>query len=345
MRENTISIERGVRGLDALVAQAAKFHSQPNRALATVPDRREIVALEIGDLLRREFPPMETLLAPWLRKQNLVMVHAKRGVGKTHFALGVAYAVASGGQFLTWKAEAPKKVLYIDGEMPGTAMQERLAALVEGSPVEPPEGYFRIITPDVQDCSLPDLGTLEGQAEIGALLGDAELIVLDNLSALMRAGPENEGESWTPMASWALARRREGRAVLFVHHAGKSGAQRGSSRKEDLLDVVIGLRHPGDYTPDRGAQFSVRFEKARGLYGPDVREIEATLTQGEGNAQTWAWREAEGATGDRVVELLQLGMGDADIASELGVNRSTVFRARKKAEDAGIVEARRGRTP
>ena len=104
-------------------------------------------------------------------------------------------------------------------------MKERLAGLVASADEskEPPEGYFRIITPDVQETSLPDLGTPEGQAEYAPLLGDAELIVIDNLSTLLRAGVENEGESWLPMAAWALARRREGRAVLFVHHAGKNG--------------------------------------------------------------------------------------------------------------------------
>jgi hypothetical protein len=61
---------------------------------------------------------------------------------------------------------------------------------------------------------------------------------------------ENEGESWVPMATWALARRREGRSVVFVHHAGKSGQQRGSSRREDLLDTVICLKHPSDYMPE-----------------------------------------------------------------------------------------------
>jgi len=223
------------------------------------------------------------------------------------------------------------------------AIRDRLAAIIKSSDAEPPEGYFRIVTPDVQTRSLPDLGTLEGQAEIGELLGDAELIVLDNLSTLMRSGAENEGESWLPMASWALARRREGRAVLFVHHAGKNDSQRGSSRREDLLDVSIKLKYPGDYTPDRGAQFSILFEKARGLYGDDVREIEATLEQVEGGAQAWTWREAEGATQDRVVELAKLGMSDAEIAADLGKDRSTVYRARRKAEEAGLIGLRNGK--
>ena len=289
-----------------------------------------IVALEIGELLAREFPPKEMLITPWLRKQDLLMFYAKRGVGKTHFSLSLAYAVASGGEFLKWQAPEARRVLYIDGEMPGVAIQERLAALVDANEKEPPEGFFRIVTPDVQPFSLPDLATAEGQSALDPLIGDAELIVLDNLSTLMRQGVENEGESWVPMATWALARRREGRAVVFVHHAGKGGQQRGSSRREDLLDVVLCLRHPSDYMAEQGARFEVVFEKARGLLGKEVETIEATLKDGADGKTSWAWKAA-GATVDRVTELHGLGMKPAEIAVELGVHRSTVYRALKGA--------------
>jgi hypothetical protein len=313
-----------------------------DRGIAT--EHAQIVALEIGELLIRVFPPMETLLAPWLRRQYLAMVHAIRGVGKTHFGLGVAYAVASSGKFLKWQAEKPRRVLYIDGEMPGIAIQERLAAIVQlgKHAAKPPEGYFRIITPDAQSGPLPDLGTAEGQAQYTAQLGDAELILVDNLSALIRSGVENEGESWLPVAAWALARRKEGRAVIFIHHSGKSGLQRGSSRREDLLDVVINLQHSGDYSPERGAQFLVRFEKARGLYGEDVREFEAMLAKTANGAQEWTWRESDTATLDRVIELHALDMSVTEIASELGCNKSTVSRALKKARASGLISPKGG---
>ena len=47
--------------------------------------------------------------------------------------------------------------------MPGAAMKARLAAIVASQEgvTEPPEGFFRLITPDVQDRPLPDLATLE----------------------------------------------------------------------------------------------------------------------------------------------------------------------------------------
>ena len=124
------------------------------------------------------------------------MVHAWRGIGKPHFRLGLAYAVASAGPFLKWNAEQPRKVLYIDGEMSGRAIQERLAAIVAANGgVQPQPGYFRIVTPDAQEAALPDLGLSQGQLAYEEAIGDAELIITDNLSSLARSGVENEGES------------------------------------------------------------------------------------------------------------------------------------------------------
>ena len=37
------------------------------------------------------------------------MIYATRGTGKTWVALSIAYAVASGGSFLNWKAEKAEK--------------------------------------------------------------------------------------------------------------------------------------------------------------------------------------------------------------------------------------------
>ncbi len=331
--------ERGAAFLDSLGAKS-------DVSLTTMPnvDRGRLVALEIAELLTYSFPAQEPLLGPWLRKQTLAMVHAWRGVGKTHFALGVAYAVASGGDFLKWKADKPRKVLYIDGEMPGAQIQERLAAITASRDgcEQPPPGYFRIVTPDAQDLPLPDLSTAAGQEAYDAILGDAELVVIDNLSALSRTGPENEGESWLPLATWALRLRRQGRAVLFVHHEGKNGQQRGSSRREDLLDVVISLSRPSDYQEQQGARFILKFKKARGLRGPDVDDIEAVLASDAAGTQQWTWKDGGAAGDSRILELLQLGMTNGDVATEMGVNRSTVFRARKRLEIAGRLERTQG---
>lgn len=289
---------------------------------------RPVVAVTLRDLLTRDLPPREMLLSPWLTSQSLTMIHAWRGTGKTHVALGIAYALASGGAFLNWRAESPVRVLYIDGEMPGTALKSRLAATVEANDKEAQDDYLRLVTPDLQpDGIMPDLATREGQAAIDAVLGDARVIIVDNISCLVRgSGKENDAESWSPVAAWALRQRAHGKAVVFIHHSGKSGLQRGTSKREDILDTVIALRRPADYEESQGARFELHFEKARALYGKSVDPIEARLESGPNSQQGWTTRDASGALRDRIVELADLGMRNAEIAQELGCNRSTVFR-------------------
>ena len=43
----------------------------------------------------------------------------------------------------------------------------------------------------------------------------------------------------------------------------KDGGQRGTSAREDNLDISIMLKKPHDYTPEDGARFIVHFSKAR----------------------------------------------------------------------------------
>src|SRR5262245_25234391 len=102
------------------------------------------------------------------------------------------------------------------------------------------------------------------------------------------------------MQSWVLRHRRAGRAVVLLHHAGKGGAQRGTSRREDVLDTVISLRRPADYSPDQGARFEVYFEKTRGFYGTDALAFEARYEVRDGVA-SWTRTEIVEAERARVV--------------------------------------------
>ena len=265
------------------------------------------------------------------------MLYAKRGIGKTHMGLGVAFAVASGGKFLKWVAPKPRKVLFIDGEMPAVALQERLAALVAGTETEPPSAdYLRIITPDLQERGIPDIGSEDGQAAIEEHLDGVELVILDNLSTLARIGKENESESWLPIQEWVLGLRRRGIAVMFIHHAGKSGQQRGTSRREDVLDAVICLKNPSDYSPSEGCRVEVHFEKARGNHGDELRPFEAKLETRDGEAQ-WTTRDVEDCITERIAGLANLGLKQREIAKELDVGLGTVNRHLKKAREQGLI--------
>lgn len=294
-------------------------------------------AADVHELAKMEFKPREVLLEPWLHSQDLCMVFAPRGVGKTHFNLAVAYAISTGGTFARWTAPKPRRVLYLDGELPGVVMQRRL--LMHCPDVEPAPGYLRVFTPDLlpEGRALPDLSTYEGQEAVDSMIADAEVLFVDNLSCWARSGRENEAESWLPVADWILTLRRRGIAVVLTHHAGKGGQQRGTSKREDLLDVVLSLSRPKDYEPSQGAVFTVEFSKARNLAGVDAESIELQLG-GTDEQSSWTWRTVEASTYDRIVELAREGLKPGEIAAELEINKSTVSRHLRRARELGDVK-------
>ena len=335
--------EKTIRsGLDAGMQDPRTAPEQREEQVQKVQEEQEkrpsgLNVVDIESFLEMKFPPRETLLSPWLPAQGLCMVYAPRGVGKTHFSLGVAYAVASGGQFLQWTAEKPRGVLFIDGEMPGNVLQERISVIAVSNENEP-SAPLRIITPDLQPEGMLNLSEPSDQKLITPYLEGIDLIIVDNLSTLCRGGRENEGEAWLPVQQWALQQRAEGRSVLFIHHAGKNGEQRGTSRREDVLDTVISLKRPGDYTPDKGACFEIHFEKARSLYGDDTKPVEVMLTTGEDNSQTWTIKELEQSTAEKVAALLNEGVPQGEIAEMIGITKGTVSKAKKRAQQEGMLK-------
>jgi RecA-family ATPase len=303
----------------------------------------KVVSLDI--FLQMELPPRELLLSPILPKAGLCMIHAYRGIGKTHTALGIALAVASGGEFLGWIASKPRGVLYIDGEMPASVLQERLARIVTMHNISELQGTLKILTPDLQlNGLMPDLSSTEGQQIINQYITDEiDLVIADNLSCLAPSIKENDASDWAPIQTWVLNLRSRGKSVLLIHHSGKSGAQRGSSKKEDVLDTVITLERPKDYDSSQGARFIVKFEKSRGFYGEDAKSFEAQLIN-ENNQSYWKTQSLEESTYQKVVTLLNDGLSQKDITIELGVDKSTVCRHAKQARNEGLINYKKGGT-
>ncbi len=295
-------------------------------------------ALDLAEFLRVEFPPRENLMNPVFPRQGLGMVHAWRGLGKTYFAAAFGLSEAAGAQFLKWHAPRPVKVLYVDAEMRGVEMQTRIAALYKATVPRPEPSRFRIITPDLQPNGIPDLGTAAGQAWLNAVLGDSELVILDNLSSLVRSGTDKEDELWLPLLDWLLRLRASGRSALLVHHDGKNETQRGTSRREDQLDTVFHLKKPKDYKESDGARFIIHFEKHRGFYGRDAEPFEAALIEDEHGALSWGLTELEDALTIQVAEMLKAGCTVSEIQRELAIKgRATVDRHKRKAIERGLL--------
>lgn len=292
-------------------------------------------AISMEEFLSSTLPERDYLLHPVIPEQGIVMLVAKRGIGKTFTALHMSLSVAGGLSLFNWHAPKARRVLYVDGEMPAISMQERLAALATGM-AAPPHAMqnFSIITPDMQSRPMPDLATTYGQQALEPFLAGVDLLVLDNLATLCRTGKENESQSWTPMQTWLLDLRRRGMAVLLVHHAGKSGDQRGTSAREDIMDTVISLRRPTTYSVAEGARFEVHLTKARGIVGEDAMPFEVHL-RSEGNQLIWDVNELVNVQAEQLKQLLAEGFSIRDCADEMGVSKSVVHRLKKKLEEGG----------
>ena len=119
-------IARDVAAGETFAAKATRRHDP----LADIPSN-PLRVLTLDQLLTIKIPEREAILEPWLLTQSISMIHAYRGVGKTHVALGVFYAIGTGGEFLAWRAPQAPPVFYIDGETPAAALRDRLAKLVD----------------------------------------------------------------------------------------------------------------------------------------------------------------------------------------------------------------------
>jgi putative DNA primase/helicase len=302
-----------------------------------LPPLRVITA---ADLLTMDLPERAHALAPVVPLPGLVMVYAPRGMGKTYASLSMAIGIAAGCRVMKWRAPVPRRTIYIDGEMPAGAVKERVAQLLTGAEAVPDADYLRFMCADLMPEGIPNIARPEVQDAIGVAFGDAEVVFLDNLSTLAAGLRENEADDWGGLQRWFMALRRAKKTVVLIHHAGKGGQQRGTSRREDVLDTVIALRRPADYEAEQGARFEVHLEKARGVMGADAAPFEAKLIETAEGGLTWALADLANAQRDRAEALLRDGVTIRDVSDETGMSRSAVHRLKKRMDAEGTAHGR-----
>ncbi|WP_445784601.1 AAA family ATPase, partial [Sphingorhabdus sp.] len=173
----------------------------------------DLVPIGYTKFIEIKFPEVRYIIPPFLTLPGLAMVFAERGVGKTLFVSHIAFAAATATSYLGWKAPRTFRVLILDGEMPAVELQKRYKAIERVTGIRPNPENLVFLAADLTPNGLPDLGTVEGQAEIEAHMKGFDLIIVDNLSTLCRTGAENEADSWGIMQAWAVKQRSLGRSV------------------------------------------------------------------------------------------------------------------------------------
>jgi putative DNA primase/helicase len=307
--------------------------TKPVDAVAAI--QAPLRAVGINDFLKLDIPPREMLLAPILPERSLAMLYAPRGLGKSWLALSIGLAIASGSSLLRWSVPRPRKVLYVDGEMPLVSLQERLKAISLGFGCDIPNDAFRILAADQIDSGI-NLSSREGQQSLDPLLKGIDLLILDNLSTLATTLAESASDAWVPMQNWLL-RLRQGVSVLLVHHAGTNGRQRGTSRREDALDTVIALRRSEDYSPEQGARFEIHFEKLRNRVDRSGAVPFEARVETVGEAIRWSSTDLRPPMLLQAAELFAEGLTVREVASALRISKSEAGRLRLRALAEGLV--------
>lgn len=291
-------------------------------------------SIEIRDFLAAKLAPREWIIRHLIQEKDIAMIYARRGVGKTFAAQALAWAVVTGTQWLRFPVDRPTGVLYIDGEMPREDLQTRFANLAAGSE-EQQLKPLRLLSEDINDQGLPSLATAEGQRIIDAEFAafpEIGLVIIDAVSTLCHDPNANESDSksWDSMQTWLLALRRRGIASLVLHHSGKGGDQRGTSKREDVMTQVLRLERPQDYRPEEGARFEIHFVKARGVVGDAARPVEVLLTAESDGSLKWTHQDLEGSKQERAGQMFEEGLKPSDVMEELDISRATAFRWQKQ---------------
>jgi hypothetical protein len=309
----------------------------------------------LADLLDRQFPPRAVLIAPWLRSAESCLLWAPTGVGKSLLVNTLALAVAGGGSVAGWKAERPRKVVLIDGEMHIEDLRERLAMLaatVDGIDMEAAGRNLVILSrqdqspyarfPDLAEATAPNPATKAGQDVIMEKVCEcsAELVILDNFSTLAEVADENEAAAMSPILSFLMRLKQANVACILVHHAGKAGNDyRGSSKLATTFEVIMGLVRPDGQAATDGAVFELLWKKYRGRPTTATRDAEMRLETDSEGAAKWTTKPAAGAEMMTVVDAIRSCQYRTQraLAEALGMTPVQVGRLKAKAIGQGVM--------
>jgi putative DNA primase/helicase len=289
-------------------------------------DKSEVTSTELHDL---ELTPRKKLLGDWFAEGDCGFIFAFRGVGKTWFALAMAHALATGGKLGDWEAPEPIELLYVDSEMPADLMRQRCDGLGHNE-------NLRVLNHEIlfeRTGKVLNIANPEIQRAITKRCVDTgvKVLFIDNLSTAAFGMNENEADSWEKVSPWLLDLRRRKIAVVIVHHAGRSGEMRGTSKREDNVFWIIALDDmKKDAEDKRGATFVSRFTKPSRNTQEEVLTFQWHFVTEPSGEVTIAHKVAQSL--DVFLGLIEDGVTEcSEIADEMKVSKATISRMAKKA--------------
>lgn len=178
--------------------------------------------------------------------QDFVLLYGESGHGKTHIALDLAFACATGRTFANvFTVTRPLTVAYCTGEGIG-GLADRLRAVSHFYGTEDVPLYIfpdvpQLFTPTLENGALPFGMEWQAMARDGLVPAQLDVLFVDTRHNATAGARENDsGDDSIVQASMRRLRDTLGCAIVTVHHAGKNGAsERGSSAIRASQDTVL----------------------------------------------------------------------------------------------------------
>ena len=122
-----------------------------------------------------------------------------------------------------------------------------------------------------------------------------------------------------------MQHRFKGRSIILIHHEGRSGEPRGTSKREDTLNSILRLKKQADGDGgDQRSSYQLSFPKSREFHGAAKAPLILRLSTASGSA-AWSYERAHDATRERVSQLHAQGKTQRD-ANKVSLSQSQVSR-------------------
>ena len=218
-----------------------------------------------------ELDEQEWLLEPLFALRRSHALYAGAKTGKSYLVLAACAALATGRPFLLKPRSEPISVLYVDMEMTLEDLRDRLAEFGYGPDDDLSNLHYALLP------SLPPLDTeAGGQALLAAALAvGAKFVIIDTTSRVIQ-GDENDADTMRAFyRHTGLLLKQHGIGWERLDHSGKdaSKGQRGSSAKNDDVDVVIKLERT-----EKGQRITATHRRMS--WFPEVTEIVVAESDG-----------------------------------------------------------------
>jgi KaiC/GvpD/RAD55 family RecA-like ATPase len=358
--------EKGAKWRDAEIERAyakAGKHAALSTVESTLPaelsaddlfNHFKAYTFKSTEFLKMKFPKRKMLIAPWLKKGSVNMLFGPSGIGKSLFAHCLAACLT------TWKAaglnlpsmgpwdiKARCPVFILDGELPEEDIQRNVKAFRVALGRESDKFPLHIYS---SLCASRESGLRINIVEekiresifrfMKEGIDGSPLLIVDNLVSLTPGVDEDKKVAWDPLNQFFLRCIAEGFTVLIIHHTNKKNAQRGTSARENNLDVVVSFSRTTDYDASQGSLFKVKFEKTRGMAPSKALKPFTLKLIGDGSGGlTWETGKANEKPEDQLIIALLLDgkLKQKRIAELNKVTPMTVTNRRKDAVKRKLV--------